>query len=102
EAGCVLVRRAADLRRTFSYHPSYYHFGQEATNYFAYGPQNSRGFRALKVWLALRQAGSTGYLTMIGDGIRLAKYPHALVEQAAEFEALTQRLSITTFRYVPA
>jgi glutamate/tyrosine decarboxylase-like PLP-dependent enzyme len=101
EAGCALVRRPADLRRTFSYHPSYYHFDHEATNYFDYGPQNSRGFRALKVWLALRQVGLSGYLKMIGDDMRLARHLHALVEQHPEFEAVTQHLSITTFRYVP-
>ena len=39
-------------------------------NYFDYGPQNSRGFRALKVWLALRQVGRAGYLQMIGDDMR--------------------------------
>ena len=101
EAGCVLVRRLDDLRRTFSYHPSYYHFDQEVTNYYEYGPQNSRGFRALKVWLALRQVGRSGYLQMIGDDMRLAKYLHELVRQHPDFEAMTQHLSITTFRYVP-
>ena len=70
-------------------------------NYFDYGPQNSRGFRALKVWLALRQVGRDGYLQMIGDDMRLARHLHALVAQHPEFEAITQNLSITTFRYVP-
>ena len=102
EAGCALVRRAVDLPRTFSYHPSYYHFGDEPTNYFDYGPQNSRGFRALKVWLALRQVGRSGYMKMIGDDMRLARHLHALVEHHPEFEAMTQHLSITTFRYVPS
>jgi glutamate/tyrosine decarboxylase-like PLP-dependent enzyme len=101
EAGCALVRRSADLLRTFSYHPSYYHFDHEVTNYFDYGPQNSRGFRALKVWLALRQVGLSGYLEMIGDDMRLATHLHGLVRQHPDFEALTQHLSITTFRYVP-
>src|SRR6185503_2705765 len=73
EAGCALVRRPDDLLRAFSYHPSYYHFDHEVTNYFEYGPQNSRGFRALKVWLALRHVGSSGYLEMIGDDMRLAR-----------------------------
>jgi hypothetical protein len=41
------------LRDAYSYHPPYYHFGEEVTNYFDFGLQNSRGFRALKVWLAL-------------------------------------------------
>jgi aromatic-L-amino-acid decarboxylase len=101
EAGCALVRRPEDLLRTFSYHPSYYHFDHDVTNYFDYGPQNSRGFRALKVWLTLRQAGLSGYLTMIGDDMRLARHLHALVREHPDFEAMTQHLSITTFRYVP-
>ena len=101
EAGCALVRRPEDLQRTFSYHPTYYHFDDEVTNYYDYGPQNSRGFRALKVWLALRQVGRAGYHDMIADDIRLAQTLHALVKQHPDFEALTQHLSITTFRYVP-
>src|SRR6185436_11347742 len=101
EAGCALVRRPADLLRTFSYHPSYYHFDHDVTNYFDYGPQNSRGFRALKVWLALRQVGLSGYLQMIGDDMRLSRHLHGLVQQHPDFEAMTQHLSVTTFRYVP-
>ena len=38
---------------------------------------------------------------MIGDDILLARHLHPLVAQHPEFEALTQNLSITTFRYVP-
>jgi aromatic-L-amino-acid/L-tryptophan decarboxylase len=101
EAGCVLVRDPQSLQRAFAYHPNYYHFGQEVTNYTEYGPQNSRGFRALKVWLALRQAGRSGYARMIGDDIRLAR---RLFDRAAvhpELEACTRGLSVTTFRYVP-
>jgi glutamate/tyrosine decarboxylase-like PLP-dependent enzyme len=101
EAGCVLVRDAEKLRQAFSYHPAYYHFGDQAVNYFDYGPQNSRGFRALKVWLALRQVGRDGYMKMIGDDILLAGHLHQLIAQHPEFEAATQSLSITTFRYVP-
>jgi glutamate/tyrosine decarboxylase-like PLP-dependent enzyme len=101
EAGCALVRRPADLLRAFSYHPTYYHFDENVTNYFDCGPQNSRGFRALKVWLALQQVGLSGYLQMIGDDIRLSQQLHALVQQHPDFEALTQHLSIATFRYVP-
>jgi glutamate/tyrosine decarboxylase-like PLP-dependent enzyme len=51
----------------------YYHFEERATNYVDYGPQNSRGFRALKVWLALRQVGAAGYRAMIADDMRLAR-----------------------------
>jgi aromatic-L-amino-acid decarboxylase len=101
EAGCALVRDAEKLRGAFSYHASYYHFDDEDMNYFDYGPQNSRGFRALKVWLALRQVGRSGYLKMIGDDMLLARHLHDLLAQHPEFEAMTQSLSITTFRYVP-
>jgi glutamate/tyrosine decarboxylase-like PLP-dependent enzyme len=102
EAGCALVRRRGDLFRTFSYHPSYYHFDDQVTNYYDLGPQNSRGFRALKVWLALRQVGWSGYQQMIGDDMRLSQRLYERVGEHPEFEALTQHLSIATFRYVPA
>ena len=101
EAGCVLVRDPDKLRNAFSYHPAYYHFGDQVVNYFDYGPQNSRGFRALKVWLALRQVGRAGCLEMIADDMRLARHLHHLLAHHPEFEATTQNLSVTTFRYVP-
>jgi aromatic-L-amino-acid/L-tryptophan decarboxylase len=102
EAGCVLVRKASQLSDAFSYHPEYYHFENETTNYVDFGMQNSRGFRALKVWTALRQAGRDGYLKMIADDIRLAQYLYSLVAAHPELEALSCGLSIATFRYVPA
>ena len=101
EAGCVLVRDAQKMRAAFAYHPPYYHFNQEVTNFVEYGPQNSRGFRALKVWLSLQQVGRSGYVRMIGDDIRLSEQLYRNVSAHEELEAYTQSLSITTFRYVP-
>jgi len=101
EAGALLVREPERLRDAFAYHPTYYHFGQEVTNYFDYGLQNSRGFRALKVWLALRQVGRAGYVKLIGDDIRLSQWLATQVEAHDELELFTRNLSITTFRYVP-
>jgi glutamate/tyrosine decarboxylase-like PLP-dependent enzyme len=101
EAGCVMVRDPKGLGETFSYHPPYYHFDKEAINYFDLGLQNSRGFRALKVWLALRQVGRAGYTRMIADDIRLAQELYRCVKDHPDLEALTQSLSITTFRYAP-
>jgi glutamate/tyrosine decarboxylase-like PLP-dependent enzyme len=102
EAGCALVRDPAQLRAAFAYHPAYYHFEEHATNYLDYGPQNSRGFRALKVWLALKQVGAAGYRRMISDDIRLAQAMADAVRAAGELEWFTTALSITTFRFVPA
>jgi glutamate/tyrosine decarboxylase-like PLP-dependent enzyme len=102
EAGCALVRDVSSLRGAFAYHPPYYNFGVEAINYFDLGPQNSRGFRALKVWLALQQVGRDGYAQMISDDIRLSGAMYECIAENPELEALSQGLSITTFRYVPA
>jgi glutamate/tyrosine decarboxylase-like PLP-dependent enzyme len=101
EAGCALVRQPEALRATFAYHPPYYHFEERVTNYVDYGPQNSRGFRALKVWLALKHAGAAGYRKMIEDDIRLSQAMAKAVSRHAELQFMTQDLSITTFRYVP-
>jgi glutamate/tyrosine decarboxylase-like PLP-dependent enzyme len=101
EAGCALVRDPQRLRDAFAYHPPYYHFKEIVTNYVDFGPQNSRGFRALKVWLALRHIGAAGYRRMISDDIRLARALKDAVDRTAELESITQDLSITTFRYVP-
>ena len=73
EAGCALVRDPAALRGAFSYHPAYYHLDEQGTSYVDYGPQNSRGFRALKVWLGLRHAGAEGYRGMIADDMALSR-----------------------------
>src|SRR5207247_11416798 len=104
EAGCALVRNPEALRDAFSYHPPYYHFAEQAEptiDYHEYGPQNSRGFRALKVWLALRQVGREGYVEMIADDIQLSQELYRLVDAHPELQAFTQGLSITTFRYIP-
>ncbi len=90
---------------TFSSHPDYYNFsGKEdeiAQNYYEFGLQNSRGFRALKIWLTLQQVGRSGYEKLIGEDIELSKLLYSLAENHPELEAVTQNLSITTLRYIP-
>ena len=107
EAGCVLVRRRDDLPATFSAHPTYYHLGEGAesqppVNYYEYGPQNSRGFRALKVWLGLRQIGRSGVTRQIADDIALAEAMAQRIASTHALQLFTRQLSIVTFRYVPA
>jgi glutamate/tyrosine decarboxylase-like PLP-dependent enzyme len=101
EAGCALVRDPQLLRAAVAYHPPYYHFNEQATNYVDFGPQNSRGFRALKVWLALKQVGAAGYRAMIADDIRLSRAMADAVRGSEDLQLVSQELSITTFRYVP-
>ena len=101
EAGCTLVRDPKALMETFSYHPEYYHFDEEANNYFEHGLQNSRGFRALKVWLVLKHIGREGYVRMMSEDIELARRFYEIAEDHPELEAFTHSLSISTYRFVP-
>ena len=96
---------AAHLSEAFSWSPSYYRFGtpgdEPPINYLELGLQNSRGFRALKVWLGLRRAGRAGYQRMIADDCRMAAELYRAAEAHPEIDALTLNLSIATFRYRP-
>lgn len=100
EAGCTLVRDPSALVAAFSHHPEYYNFGG-ATNYYEQGMQNSRGFRALKVWLQLAQAGREGYRRAIAEDIELARRFHDIVKERTELRPVSHSLSITTYRFVP-
>ncbi len=104
EAGCVLVRNPQALRDAFSYHPPYYPDAIEDPDpplyYHEWSPQNTRGFRALKIWLGLRQVGRSGYERMIAEDIRLAQRMYEMADTHEELEAKSVGLSICTFRYV--
>lgn len=105
EAGCTLVKNPKHLTDTYSSHPAYYNFGDSDSdsllNFYEYGLQNSRGFRALKVWIALQQAGKSGYIEMIEENIKLAELFFKLADNHPELEAVSQNLSITNVRYIP-
>ena len=104
EAACVLTRDPDALKNAFAFYPQYYLLGEgkeEGTNFYQLGMQNSRGFRALKVWLALRAAGRKGYEESIRDDVRLAERLYENVTAHREFEAGSVHLSIATFRFVP-
>ena len=105
EAGCTLVRDPNLLADAFSFHPAYYQFdkmGDETpVNFYEFGPQNSRGFRALKVWMIMQQAGKEGIISMIREDIALSKQLNIELERQQNIEVFAGELSINTFRYVP-
>jgi glutamate/tyrosine decarboxylase-like PLP-dependent enzyme len=107
EAGCTLVRDPEALAAAFSFLPSYYQTEadvsgtHDGTSYYNLGMQNSRGFRALKVWLGLRAAGREGVVQRIRGNIALSQQLHGLATGHPELEARTQSLSINTFRFRP-
>lgn len=107
DCGLVMVRDAEKLRRTFSMSAPYLRgiLAEDAchgTDYLEYGTQMSRGFRALKVWMSLRQAGAEGYRRVLRKHIRLAEHLHSLVRQTPDFEVLhSPNLFIYSCRFAP-
>ena len=103
ECGCALVRDGAVMRDAFSLVPPYLR-DETALPWFAeFGIQQSRGFRALKLWLVLQQICVEGYRDCLTHDIRLAGALRRRIGDAADFELVAAGpLSITCFRYRPA
>ena len=108
ECGCVLVRDEALLRDAFSLVPPYIRTepGKGIGGlpwYSEYGFQQTRGFRALKLWTALMHAGRSGLRNLIARHNQLASHLASLIEAAPDLELCAPvTLSIVCFRYVPA
>jgi len=109
EAGFVLVRDAAAMRDAFSLVPPYLRIdgGEEGVQgppwFSEFGVQQTRGFRALKAWMALKHHGLDGYRRMIERDLSLADQLAARVAREPEMELLEPRgLSVVCFRCVPA
>jgi glutamate/tyrosine decarboxylase-like PLP-dependent enzyme len=104
EAGCVLVKDASALEAAFSFRPPYYYFhaGEDRVNFYELGLQNSRGFRALKVWMSLMHYGRQGHMQAIRRDIALTEIMRQALSARKEIEVATCRLSIVTFRYLPS
>ena len=107
--GCVLVRDADAQLRTFSLTPSYLAHGEGERGLTGvdvpwlsdYGFELSRGFHALKVWMALKEHGADKFRRVIQQNIDQARYLAGRVAAAPELEqALPVALNIVCFRYV--
>jgi glutamate/tyrosine decarboxylase-like PLP-dependent enzyme len=107
ECGCVLVRDGQLLRDTFSFVPSYLRTeegkGFGGLPWFSeYGFQQTRGFRALKLWLVLQHLGRAGVQRHLARHLALARTLAELVDAAPDLERLAPvELSIVCFRFVP-
>jgi aromatic-L-amino-acid decarboxylase len=105
DCGAVFVRSAERLRRTFSITAPYLRADDEdygGLDYLEYGPEMSRGFRALKVWMVLRFFGASGLRAVLEKNIALARRLHEMVRDHPDFEALHEpTLYLYSFRYVP-
>jgi glutamate/tyrosine decarboxylase-like PLP-dependent enzyme len=104
--GCVLVRDVQALPDSFSVTASYTYQDKERTGRGVdgtqLGPQFSRGFWALKVWLSLLAHGRRAYAGRISHDAALARYLGERVRERPDFElSCPVGLSICCFRYVP-
>ncbi len=106
EAACLLVREPERLHRAFSLTAPYLR-GTLATeytgqDYHEWGPQMSRGFKALKVWMSLKHWGVEGYRRLLARGVQAAERLDRRVREAEDFQALhAPVLFIYAFRYAP-
>jgi aromatic-L-amino-acid/L-tryptophan decarboxylase len=102
ECGCALVRDASVMRDSFSLVPPYLRDDAALPWFSEFGIQQTRGFRALKLWLVLKHVGLNGLRQLIASNIALARSLQARLRANPEFELLaTGPLSVTCFRYCP-
>jgi glutamate/tyrosine decarboxylase-like PLP-dependent enzyme len=104
--GCVLYKDPAAARAAFAHGADYTRTiglqNDEAFAFWDYGPELTRPFRALDLWLLIKFAGTERLGQAIEDNIACAKYFEELVKASDDFEMLAPvELSIFCFRYVP-
>ena len=108
EAGCVLVRHDEAHRKTFSLTPEY--LEHDNTRGLAagrlwfsdYGLQLSRQFRALKVWMSIKEHGLDRFGRMMTRNIKQAHYLGQLIEKEQDMELMAPiGLNIVCFRFNP-
>jgi glutamate/tyrosine decarboxylase-like PLP-dependent enzyme len=106
DAGFVLVRREDLHREAFSLRPEYLTAaprGLAGANPWPceYGPELSRGFRALRIWFALKEHGIRRIAEKVEDNCRHAAYLAAKIEAHPELElAAPAGLNIVCFRFI--
>jgi aromatic-L-amino-acid decarboxylase len=108
EAGCVIVRDEPSHRQAFSLTPEYLeHHGERGLAAGSrwpseYGVQLTRSFRALKIWMSLREHGAEKYGRLISQNAAQARHLAELVEESPELELVAPvDLNIVCFRYHP-
>jgi aromatic-L-amino-acid/L-tryptophan decarboxylase len=109
DAGLVLAKDAAMMRDAFSLVPPYLRtdddvHGVQGPPWFSeFGAEQTRPFRALKVWAALRYFGLEGYRTLIEHDLALARHLARRARERPDFELWEpQGLGIVCFRLRPA
>lgn len=106
EVGCVLVRDSAKHLRTFTLTPEYLERKERGvasgTWLHDFGLQTSRGFRALKVWMAVQEHGIAKFGRLVDQNIAQARYLTDGIERKPALELVVPTsINIVCFRYNP-
>ena len=106
-SACLLVRDPRNLLRSYSIDAAYVRddatLSGRGLNIGELGPQWSRAFLALKVWLSLAAHGTEAYGRRIAHDVELARYLDQRVRAHPDLEPMCPvTLSIACFRYAPA
>ncbi|WP_457580360.1 pyridoxal phosphate-dependent decarboxylase family protein [Ensifer canadensis] len=104
EAGCVLIQDATAHRKTFAVTPEYLVAttrGLAAAPWlYDYGLQTTRGFRALKIWMSLKEHGIAKFGRLIDQNIDQGRYLSGLIEAEPALELVAPTsINIVCFRY---
>jgi glutamate/tyrosine decarboxylase-like PLP-dependent enzyme len=105
EVGCVLIRDADAHREAFSTPVNYllqHDRGLSAgpESFSNYGIELSRGFKALKVWMLLKENGIRKYARLVRQNISQARYLVGLIRAQSELELLAEaNLNIVCYRF---
>lgn len=91
DVGALLVKEEERLTASFGIRPSYLtdemRNAGERYQYYVHGFEQSRRFRALKVWASFKRYGARQIGEWIDKNVRQAKYLYDLVQRRADFEA---------------
>src|SRR5438067_5126874 len=106
DVGCLIYRDPEIARATFAHEAEYTRIiGEEADEAFAfwdYGPELSRRFRALKVWMLLKGVGLDGLSAAIESNLACARCLESMVRAIGDFDMVAPvELAIFCFRHVP-
>jgi aromatic-L-amino-acid/L-tryptophan decarboxylase len=104
EAGCALVRDAKQHFAAFNLHGAYLEEqprGVAAGEFLAdYGFELSRGFKALKIWMSLKEQGVAKFGRLIDQNIAQAAYLTSLIKAEPRLELMApQSINIVCFRH---
>jgi aromatic-L-amino-acid decarboxylase len=107
--GCILARRADDLRRACLVHSDYLETVVEsgakigATNAADLSPELSRSFRGLRVWLPIKLAGAQTFRRYLDEKLDVARWAADELRAMKDVEILAEpELSILAFRAAPS